>query len=70
MLAFEGQRYYSPRCERVLCMFKDLDSIHPEHLLLGIIKEADETDKDGYAYRVLTNLGLNLDDLRRELAIQ
>lgn len=69
MMAFEGQRFYSPRCLRVLCMFKDLESIHPEHLLLGIIKEADEIDKDGYAFRVLMNLGIDFDELKRELAI-
>lgn len=48
-------------------MFNDLESIHPEHLLLGIIKEADETDKDGNAYRALANLGINFDDMKREL---
>lgn len=69
LLAFEGPRFYSPRCLRVICMFDDLESIQPEQLLLGIIKEADEIDKDGYADRVLTNLGLNKDDLKRELTV-
>lgn len=67
LLAFEDKALYSPRLQRAFSYSKDLNAIKPEHLLSGIIQEAEEFDKDGHAYQVMMSLGVKIEDLKKEL---
>ncbi len=55
----------TPRAKQVLRLARqealrlDYDQVGPEHLLLGLIRDAEEGEGSGVAARVLLNLGVN-----------
>lgn len=65
-----GQLPFSPRAKNVIQfaeeeayrLYKVVDAIGTEHLLLGILREGE-----GIAAQVLENLGLKTDDVRRKV---